>query len=526
MENIKNEIEEFNIYGLNDELDVNLKFIDNLKIIVSENGRGKTTIISMLYFFLKNNPKIGEYKFKSLSVKNKNSDGVTYSKQILKLLFNDSLLDSVATAIKDFDVKIIHELNILLGKNKSQPLIASLIIFITCHESTDKKWQDELHRFITNHYKDLISTSRISLINALINNIRNLVESRIFFFSEEGLEFNFEELYSDIQDLCLRITDPNLIDLELSALIDNLYYLQEKTRSYEDKEFIYLPTYRLIESNLSSFRGNDALHSVLDGFDETKDFFKENPIIQFGMEKIKNTWEDLSNQIRASTTEDFLKLSGRLLANIVSNRKIKKVEIDDLLKNRESVSKIISRINQDTLTNKSKANLLNIINNGSLGENDNNQSALFYILENMVTIHKNQSHIDESIERYKNAINTFFTDKKIIFNDITSEIFIEKTKTKKKIDIENLSSGEKQILSLFTKLHLSNLSEKEIKYWIFFDEPEISLSIEWQSILIPKMIESGKCEFLMAATHSPFIFKSKDLKKYTSDLSLEIEEIL
>ncbi|WP_174871282.1 AAA family ATPase [Pectobacterium polaris] len=524
MDNKKNELEEFQIHGLNDEINVNLKFTDNLKIIVSENGRGKTTIISMLYYFLKNNPKIGKYKFNSLTIKNKNIESITYSKQVLKLLFNDSILDSVSSSIAHFDVKIIKELNNLLGINKSQPLIASLIIYITCHESTYKKWQEDVQKFINEYYIEFIATSRINLINALINNIRNLVENEIFFFSEEGLEFSFNELYLNIQDLCHSIIESPDIELDLGLLIDKLYYLQKQARGFEDKEFIYLPTYRLIESNLSSFRDKDALHSVLDGFDETKDFFEENPIIQFGMEKIKNTWGNLSNQIRASTTEDFLKLSGRLLTNIVNNRTIRKEEINELLNNKESVSKIISRINQDALTNKNKASLLKIINDGDLGEN-NNKNALFYILENMVTIHKNQRHIDESIEQYKDAINTFFTDKKLIFNDITSEIFIEKTKTKKKIDIENLSSGEKQILSLFTKLHLSNISEREKKYWIFFDEPEISLSIEWQSILIPKMIKSGKCEFLIAATHSPFIFKSKELKKYTSDLSLDIKEI-
>lgn len=524
MDNKQTELEEFHIRGLNNEIDVSLKFTDNLKIIVSENGRGKTTIISMLYFFLKNSPKIGEYKFDSLTIKNKNSDGVTYSRQVLKLLFNDSILDSVSNSIIDFDVKIIRDLNSLLGVNKAQPLIASLIFYITCHEGSEKRWQEDVQKFISKNYIDLIPTSRINLINSLVNNIRSLVENRIFFFSDEGLELTFDELYLDIQDLCHSISESPDIELELGLLMERLYYLQEQSRSFEDKEFIYLPTYRLIESNLSSFRDKDALHSVLDGFDETKDFFKENPIIQFGMEKIKNTWEDLSNQIRASTTEDFLKLSGRLLTNIVNNRTIKKEEMKELLDNKESVSKIISRISQDTLTRKNKANLLKLINDGGLGENSN-KNALFYILENMVTIHKNQRHIDDSIERYKDAINTFFTDKKLIFNDITSEIFIEKTKTKKKIDIENLSSGEKQILSLFTKLHLSNISEREKKYWIFFDEPEISLSIEWQSILIPKMIDSGKCDFLMAATHSPFIFKSKELKKYTSDLSLDIKEI-
>ncbi|MEQ9916558.1 AAA family ATPase [Pectobacterium aroidearum] len=526
MENTRNELEEFHINGLNNEFDVNIKFTDNLKIIVSENGRGKTTIITMLYFFLKNNPRIGTYNFDSLTIKSKNTESTTYSKQVIKLLFNDSILDAVSDSIINFSPKKIKILNGFLGVNKSQPLIVSLIIYITCHKDADKKWQEDIQTFFSKNavYSEVMPKS--NLINTLLPNIYNIVENEIFFNSEESLNFTFDDLYSDIEALCHRIVESPEIELDLGFLMSNLYSLQEKARCFEDKEFIYLPTYRLIESNLSSFRGKDALNSFFDGFDETKDFFKDNPIIQFGMDKIKSTWEELSNQIRASTTEGFLKLSGRLLTNIVSDRAITKKEINELLKNKESINKIISRISQDALTNKNKANLQKIITDGNIGRNEKNNNALFYILENMVTIHKNQLHIDESIERYKNAINTFFTDKKMIFDEITSEVFIEKTATKKKIDIENLSSGEKQILSLFTKLYLSKISEKGKKYWVFFDEPEISLSIEWQSILIPRILDSGKCEFLIAATHSPFIFKSKELKKYTSDLSLDIKGIL
>ena len=50
---------------------------------------------------------------------------------------------------------------------------------------------------------------------------------------------------------------------------------------------------------------------------------------------------------------------------------------------------------------------------------------------------------------------------------------------KGEISLKNLSSGEKQILSLFSKLYL-NLNNKNI---LLFDEPELSLSIIW--LLIP-----------------------------------------
>lgn len=65
-----------------------------------------------------------------------------------------------------------------------------------------------------------------------------------------------------------------------------------------------------------------------------------------------------------------------------------------------------------------------------------------------------------------------------------------------------LSSGEKQIVSIFSQLYL----ELDCKSLILFDEPELSLSLYWQQMLLPDIMESNKCMFMLAVTHSPFIY--------------------
>ena len=92
-------------------------------------------------------------------------------------------------------------------------------------------------------------------------------------------------------------------------------------------------------------------------------------------------------------------------------------------------------------------------------------------------------------------------------------------KNGQKIDLHMLSSGEKQIVSLFSNIYL----EKEPNMIVFFDETELSLSIEWQKMLLKDIIDSNKCKFLFATTHSPFIFDQ--LIEYTSDLSEYSKEI-
>ena len=71
-----------------------------------------------------------------------------------------------------------------------------------------------------------------------------------------------------------------------------------------------------------------------------------------------------------------------------------------------------------------------------------------------------------------------------------------------KIEFEMLSSGEKQLISIFSKVYLECVSP-----CIFIiDEPELSLSIEWQKNFLIDIYASGKVDLLIATTHSPFIF--------------------
>jgi predicted ATPase len=44
---------------------------------------------------------------------------------------------------------------------------------------------------------------------------------------------------------------------------------------------------------------------------------------------------------------------------------------------------------------------------------------------------------------------------------------------------------------------------------VLIDEPELSLSIDWQKRLLTDVISAPSCEQLLAITHSPFIFENE-----------------
>jgi predicted ATPase len=71
----------------------------------------------------------------------------------------------------------------------------------------------------------------------------------------------------------------------------------------------------------------------------------------------------------------------------------------------------------------------------------------------------------------------------------------------KAISPGELSSGEKQMLMLLISTLLS-LKKDCIMFW---DEPEISLHVDWQKVLIATMQKINPNMQLIIATHSPFI---------------------
>ncbi len=127
---------------------------------------------------------------------------------------------------------------------------------------------------------------------------------------------------------------------------------------------------------------------------------------------------------------------------------------------------------------------------------------------------------DDSIQNFTEVCNRYLADNKLAYNESNITVDIVRRKNGHAVDIEKLSSGEKQIISLFAKLYL----QKGANLAIFLDEPELSLSIEWQKTLLPDIINSGKCGFLFTATHSPFIFEN-ELISHTVDLANYIKEL-
>lgn len=132
-----------------------------------------------------------------------------------------------------------------------------------------------------------------------------------------------------------------------------------------------------------------------------------------------------------------------------------------------------------------------------------------YKMQRLIELSEDLDHKQEEkmkkVNTFLNIMNTFLEksdDSKKLIIDNKGQIFFETKYNSEKINIKYLSSGEKQLLILFT--YLLNMEDETTGIFIV-DEPEISLHMYWQKILAEKILEMKKNIQLIFATHSPEI---------------------
>lgn len=111
--------------------------------------------------------------------------------------------------------------------------------------------------------------------------------------------------------------------------------------------------------------------------------------------------------------------------------------------------------------------------------------------------------VNRRIKDFFGLINHFFekTEKTIQIDSATNQL-IFRTKDEKLIQLNQLSSGEKQLLIILFKVFLQD----EKPYILLMDEPELSLHVYWQEKLIDTLRKLNPNCQLIIATHSGSIF--------------------
>lgn len=129
------------------------------------------------------------------------------------------------------------------------------------------------------------------------------------------------------------------------------------------------------------------------------------------------------------------------------------------------------------------------------------------IIELSKTYKESVDNTLKPITNYQKILRKFIKDKNFNFSEDKGYLEITwanpslASKRLSHLRVNNLSSGEKQLLILLTQ----TLLQENAPYIFIADEPELSLHIEWQKYIIGAINELNPNAQVIVATHSPEI---------------------
>jgi ABC-type cobalamin/Fe3+-siderophores transport system ATPase subunit len=402
------------------------------KILVSENGQGKTTILKTINsIFSANLDSLSSINFEYAEVKFINSAPISIYKNQLDFEWEES------KAYKHISRKVPSD-------------VLNNIIEISLGESE-------------------ASSAR--------RNIKN-------YLSRMGFEISLMAIRDFIDDR----------ESWLKEVKNNEFFSALKKQS--KYESLYLPTYRRIEDELSILGISDEI--------------SPKEIIQFGLGDVERKLDTMKAEALTAANESMARINGEILTRLVNGLSVNDDDKAIIKDNANQIELVLKRVGQ-TLSETDKVRIIEMIQSGSIFSNSGNDS-LIYFLSNMYKAFIDQRRSDEALSAFACLCSKYFVNKKMDYDERDLSIKITSTESGDDIKFAQLSSGEKQLVSIFSKLYLNPGSD----FAVLFDEPELSLSVEWQKKIIHDVIASHSCGILITMTHSPFIFTG--LTEYTSDL--------
>lgn len=444
-------IKRFSIYALFGFKDVHISFDENIKILVGENGLGKTQVLNIFYYTLTTNfTKLAEFSFEKIELEFKNeTELITIVKEECNInhqyLNNDPQLKSI---IKILQLPQFRQLRENIENNNKDEIIIKL--------KNDPRYIN-LHRM----YPRVVIEN---LIELLVEANKSLKE----------YNYKFVKISSDIE------------------------------KKLSSTKIIYFPTFRRIEEDLYNL-GYSEENIILN--------HQENQLINFGMDDVKKRFEIFENKIDSLMKKGFTKITSEILRKLIKGAKNQTKEILERI-DKTDIDIILARVGEQ-LSFDEKSALREIVVKNETSDSDTKIMPLIYLLQALIDIYEEQKIFDDSINKFKKVCNQYLINKKVVYDETNIRISVESSINKQTLNLNQLSSGEKQIISIFSTIYLSEDNEKFI---VLFDEPELSLSMTWQKKLLPDIVNSGKCDFLLAVTHSPFIFDN-ELDKYAIGLN-------
>ena len=446
------EITRFEIKKLHGFKDLDLKLKDNTLILVGENGAGKTTVLHLFYYLLSGQwSAMAKYKFELITI--------TIDSNKYTLRYTD-----IEKSFKAIDKRFLHRLPTSV-RHRVQDLL----------EHTEGRLVSRELEMLCDHYDIPI----------------HFLLGELDLFEHAGRK-------------------------ETEPLRQALNGIQQSLKA----QLLYLPTFRRIEQELDLiFKGLDDRELMnrrkLLASRRRGETFVE--LVEFGMKDVESAVNETRAELEKFARENLNNLTFSYLGDIVEEQ-YQSVELDQIKKSKsETIDNILNRIPEPILTSNNKQHLRSIIDQVKANETqDVHAKVICHYFTKLMVFHKELGEKESKIVNFCKACNEYMVDKELRYDTSNFTFTIQAKDGQRKdedIKLHHLSSGEKQIVSLFSHLYLSGGKN----YFVLIDEPELSLSVIWQRKFLADIRKADFCAGLVAVTHSPFIYEN-ELMKYAHGL--------
>lgn len=456
-------------------------------ILIARNGAGKTTMLGALDAFLRGQfGRLAELDFTRIECQLRSVDQIL----ILEKRDLDSLLRKVA---ENSDVQRIA---------KQHELDSGDLLFFCLWDYP-----------------------------ALESNFETLYQHPIFRKIFYNASQTFESTVNLFKKIRQQIEEPWSPIFQLHSTI---------VAALRDIEIVYLPTYRRIELSLpheepkQSWRGETkSIHAKL-GLNRRGLHAGD---IQFGLADIAARLAQLNQEIIAESNQKYSEISANIIDDLISQ--------DFEQQMMPSLDERPSRQELDIFFERMKAGQPHYAYNYNYRTPDfariysgnvpkSSEKFLNYFLAKLNTVIKKTRQTEQIVDTFVENCNRYLSsndpstalrddtekdDKELKVNRSSLAVSVwRKGRRSTEIPLDALSSGEKQMVSLFARLYLYPRQKL-----VLIDEPELSLSIDWQQKILPDIVNSHLCRQVIAITHSPFIFDN-ELDVFATPLRLRIDD--
>lgn len=444
--NVENpRLELFRIEGLNDYKNITLRLEKNVKIISAENGSGKTTLLNALYGLLAG--KIAPLL------------AINFQRVVLKFANRPEISATKGELFPQLTPEFSKQIRTL-------PAAREVFMY---------------------------GVSEAELREMLLLSAMGADDD---FQACAGYRKLFDETHldsDDIKGLCDRIV-PDV------AMTGSFEAIQAQIKeAMGPVSVLYLPTFRRIEADLPEYRRRNSLRMR-----KIKDEWDSDRLIFFGLQDVERRLRTITSDIRKGTFEAYSRISARTLDQLL-NAGMSTTELSPDSLDVSTLKVVLARLGKTD--SDAEVRIIDLIESGKI--NDPEHESLRSFLGQLLEIYQEKRDQEQAVEAFAKVVDSYWenpsSEKRFTFDKLTVEANAINNYTGSTLPLGALSSGEKQIVSIFARLYLDSGK----RYLILIDEPELSLSMEWQQKFLPDVLSAPSCDQLIAITHSPFTFDNE-----------------